>query len=55
MPCKFVRIPCKSCGRYACTAVTPVKGIGSRRLIGTVCNDDVPDCPIYEEAVAGAV
>lgn len=51
MPCKYVRVPCRSCGHYACTAVLPAKRIGSKRLIGMICNDEVPDCPIYEAAV----
>ena len=55
MPCKYVRVPCRSCGHYACTVFSPAKRIGSRSLVGTVCDEDVPDCPIYEEAVAGAL
>ena len=52
MPCRFVVVPCKSCGYYHCGAFDPSKKLGRKKLVEMTCNDDVPDCLVYESAVA---
>ena len=51
MVCRYVHVTCSRCGKQMCTATHPAKKIGFGEISGTMCVDDVPDCPIYDEAV----
>lgn len=52
MVCRYAFMSCTRCEKYLCTATHPSKRIGFRKMLeGTICVDDVPDCPLYEDAI----